>query len=215
MVRGLTWMLVNHIATPVTAPSTKLTSTSTLKEPSMNRRASGQPPRMWSHCRDQSSSPPPMANCARNTWTMPRPPIASPFMSGPRSTTGWCSSGVMLSHATERPSRTMVPAAAMQRHPCSRLAGGRPPHRCAHASHERTARASRPAFRSGSRRRSHLSRGPTRSFLDGRLLGVLLRLHVLLVLPLRIVALAHGVRPFEMVVVRRSPSDEPPHHRGH
>jgi len=47
IVRAPTWMVVNHIATPVSAPSTKLTSTSTLKNPSTNDRAScpSGPPR--------------------------------------------------------------------------------------------------------------------------------------------------------------------------
>jgi hypothetical protein len=31
IVRAPTWIVVNHIATPVSAPNTKLTSTSTLK----------------------------------------------------------------------------------------------------------------------------------------------------------------------------------------
>ena len=44
MVRGLTWMVVNHMPTPVSAPNTKLTSTSTLKYPSMKRRACGTLP---------------------------------------------------------------------------------------------------------------------------------------------------------------------------
>ncbi len=37
-------MLVNHIPTPVSAPTTKLTSTSTLKYPSRKRRAPGTLP---------------------------------------------------------------------------------------------------------------------------------------------------------------------------
>ena len=45
-------------------------------------------PRCASRSKYHSSMPPPIANCARNTWTMPTPPITMPFISGPKSLTG-------------------------------------------------------------------------------------------------------------------------------
>ena len=45
IVRAPTSIVVNQIATPVSAPSTKLTSTSHGKKPSTNLRASGSLPR--------------------------------------------------------------------------------------------------------------------------------------------------------------------------
>ena len=87
IVRAPTWIVVNHIATPVSAPTTKLTSTRTRKYPSTNVRASCWP-RWPSRSKYHISMPPPIANCARNTWTMPTPPITRPFISGPKSLTG-------------------------------------------------------------------------------------------------------------------------------
>ncbi|GDX95457.1 hypothetical protein LBMAG47_11210 [Planctomycetia bacterium] len=51
--------------------------------------------------------PPPMANWARKTWKMPRPPITSPFMSGPTSMTGkYSRGGISLMIAREYPGTT-------------------------------------------------------------------------------------------------------------